>query len=210
MSDSTGRRAYPNHPRDRAAGDRRRERILDAAIEELAAFGWAGASTSRIAAAAGLQPPGLHYHFPTKTDLLLAALEHTDAATDRAMHAEVGAEPTGIRALEGLVATVATCVERPGFARLSAGLSTEASAPDHPAAPWMRERHRAIRAWCAANLAEAVAADDIRADVDPTTAAAGLYAAAEGAVVQWLIDPESIDPVAVVRAQLDALRPPTS
>jgi len=52
-----------------------RERLLDAAAAALIEKGLAGASTATIAAGAGVSQGALFKHFPTKPDLLAAAVE---------------------------------------------------------------------------------------------------------------------------------------
>ncbi len=54
-----------------------RERILDAALETFAAFGFRGARIDQIAAAAGLSKPNLLYYFRTKEELYTAVLART-------------------------------------------------------------------------------------------------------------------------------------
>lgn len=66
--------------RTRWTADDRREAIVQAAIEEFAAAGFAGATTAAIARRAGISQPYVFRFFPTKKDLALAALE---LATDR-------------------------------------------------------------------------------------------------------------------------------
>ncbi|MEZ5102694.1 MAG: TetR/AcrR family transcriptional regulator [Thermoleophilia bacterium] len=66
--------------RTRWTADDRREAIVQAAIEEFAASGFAGATTAAIARRAGISQPYVFRFFPTKKDLALAALE---LATDR-------------------------------------------------------------------------------------------------------------------------------
>jgi len=61
-----------DEPEGKAA--RTRRRILDAASHEFALYGYGGASLRRIAAAAGLKVGSLYFHFPTKDDLVVAAL----------------------------------------------------------------------------------------------------------------------------------------
>ena len=48
------------------AGEANVERILDAALEAFAAYGFRGARIDQIAAAAGLSKPNLLYYFRTK------------------------------------------------------------------------------------------------------------------------------------------------
>src|SRR5215469_7564998 len=52
-----------------------RARILDAALNEFAALGMAGARTERIAAAAGVNKALIYYYFDSKDKLYEAALE---------------------------------------------------------------------------------------------------------------------------------------
>lgn len=52
-----------------------REAILEAALEVFAEEGYEGASTRRIAAAAGIEPGHLAYYFPTKRLLWQAVIE---------------------------------------------------------------------------------------------------------------------------------------
>jgi TetR/AcrR family transcriptional regulator len=54
------------------AGEANIERILDAALEVFAAYGFRGARIDQIAAAAGLSKPNLLYYFRTKDELYTA------------------------------------------------------------------------------------------------------------------------------------------
>jgi AcrR family transcriptional regulator len=51
-------------------------RLLDATIECLIERGWAGTSTTEIVRRAGVSRGAQVHHFPTKEDLVLAAVEH--------------------------------------------------------------------------------------------------------------------------------------
>jgi AcrR family transcriptional regulator len=53
-----------------------RERILDAAVEVLVEFGYAGASTLEIQRRAGVTRGRLTHHFPSRDELLVAAANH--------------------------------------------------------------------------------------------------------------------------------------
>jgi TetR/AcrR family transcriptional regulator len=59
------------------AGEANAERILDAALEIFAAFGFRGSRIDQIAAAAGLSKPNLLYYFRTKEELYTAVLART-------------------------------------------------------------------------------------------------------------------------------------
>ena len=63
-----------------------RARILDAALREFSALGMAGARTDQIAAAAGVNKALLYYHFDSKENLYIAAVEMISAKIrDRSM-----------------------------------------------------------------------------------------------------------------------------
>jgi AcrR family transcriptional regulator len=51
-------------------------RLLDATADALADLGWAGLSTTDISRRAGVSRGAQQHHFPTKMDLVSAALEH--------------------------------------------------------------------------------------------------------------------------------------
>jgi AcrR family transcriptional regulator len=51
-------------------------RLLDATIECLVERGWAGTSTTEVVRRAGVSRGAQVHHFPTKDDLVLAAVEH--------------------------------------------------------------------------------------------------------------------------------------
>jgi len=56
---------------------RNEERILDAAQEVFATYGYQGATIDEIADRAGISKPNLHYYFKRKRDLYLAVLRRT-------------------------------------------------------------------------------------------------------------------------------------
>jgi AcrR family transcriptional regulator len=53
-----------------------RSRLLESAVSCLAELGWSGATVSVIAARAGVSRGATQHYFPTREDLLTAALEH--------------------------------------------------------------------------------------------------------------------------------------
>jgi TetR/AcrR family transcriptional regulator len=56
---------------------RNEARILDAAVEVFATYGYRGATIDEIADRAGISKPNLHYYFERKKDLYLAVLRRT-------------------------------------------------------------------------------------------------------------------------------------
>jgi AcrR family transcriptional regulator len=65
--------------RERLTAEERREAILDAAVEEIAAHGFSGATTADVAKRAGISQPYVFRFFATKKDLYIAVLERCTA-----------------------------------------------------------------------------------------------------------------------------------
>ncbi|MGO4255143.1 TetR/AcrR family transcriptional regulator [Marmoricola sp. RAF53] len=53
-----------------------RQRLLEATVACLVEYGWSGTSTTLVSQRAGVSRGAQLHHFPTKTDLVLAAVEH--------------------------------------------------------------------------------------------------------------------------------------
>jgi AcrR family transcriptional regulator len=62
----------PKQDRSRAT----RERLLEAAVASLAESGWARTTVATVAARAGVSRGAAQHHFPTRTDLVTAAIRH--------------------------------------------------------------------------------------------------------------------------------------
>jgi AcrR family transcriptional regulator len=71
MPTATGQRV-PQEERSRLM----RLRLLEATIECLVELGWSGTSTTLVSQRAGVSRGAQLHHFPTKNDLVLAAVEH--------------------------------------------------------------------------------------------------------------------------------------
>ncbi|WP_158630265.1 TetR/AcrR family transcriptional regulator [Glycomyces terrestris] len=67
----------PQGPRRRLDEDRRRAQIITAAVEEVAASGYEGATLTRVAARAGVSKGLLWHYFTGKDDLMAATAEST-------------------------------------------------------------------------------------------------------------------------------------
>jgi AcrR family transcriptional regulator len=69
-ADTNGRRTQA----ERSAATQ--ARLLDATLETLAELGWARTSTTEVVRRAGVSRGAQVHHFPTKDDLVVAAIEH--------------------------------------------------------------------------------------------------------------------------------------
>ena len=71
-----------------------KQRIIEAALTTLKEKGFAGTSTRAIAATGGFKSGLIFYYFPTRDDLLIAALEHASAQRLERYGEEVAAAST--------------------------------------------------------------------------------------------------------------------
>jgi AcrR family transcriptional regulator len=83
----------PTRQAERSAATR--ARLLDAAVECLVEFGWAGTTTTGIAARAGVSRGAQLHHYRTRADLVLAAVRHLGTRRAEEVRREAAALPTG-------------------------------------------------------------------------------------------------------------------
>jgi AcrR family transcriptional regulator len=84
-----------NPAKDTPKSQRTRARILDCAMRLFADIGYAAATNARIAEEAGLTRGAMLYHFPTRQDLLEAAVEHISAARSALLTTAAAGAPSG-------------------------------------------------------------------------------------------------------------------
>jgi len=92
----TARLDSPREPKQ-ARSRETRARLLDAAITCLARDGWANATVTVIADEAGISRGALQHHFPTREDLITAALEYVFERRTAALEDVVVPEGRGSR-----------------------------------------------------------------------------------------------------------------
>jgi TetR/AcrR family transcriptional repressor of nem operon len=83
--------------------DDARAAILDAAQELAQKRGYAGFSFRDIAEAVGVKSSSIHYHFPTKDDLISALLDRYGASFLDALEERYAANPTPITAIGAFI-----------------------------------------------------------------------------------------------------------
>ena len=89
MTSTTAR--VPQTERTRAM----RQRLLEATIECLVEEGWSGTSTTLVSQRAGVSRGAQLHHFPTKSDLVLAAVDHLSTARQEELRAHGAELPRG-------------------------------------------------------------------------------------------------------------------
>lgn len=149
---------------------RTRERVLAAAAEVLAASGYAATTLEAIAARADMKAGSLYYHFASKDDLvaevLLEGVTAVRDAVDAAV-AELGADAPPVARLRAAVAAHLDAI-------ISRGPFTKANIRGYGQVPAeIAERVRAAQraygdVWRGL-ITDAVAAGEIRSDLDATS-----------------------------------------
>nr|WP_274637000.1 TetR/AcrR family transcriptional regulator [Microbacterium bovistercoris] len=193
MSNSTTARATPRVTKPRgeyAKSALTRRAILDAALEVFAESGYRAGSLREIAARVEMSSAGLLHHFPNKSALLQAVLDHRD---DRARELVDFDAPDGAESLHGLVALAARNASIPGVVELYCTLSAEATTSDHPAHDYFIQRYEFVRTATTAVFERVAAAGRLAPGVDPYRAAVATIALMDGLQVQWLLDRSATD-----------------
>jgi AcrR family transcriptional regulator len=91
-SGQSGAVIVPTRQADRSAATR--ARLLDAAVSSLVEHGWAGTTTTVVAERAGVSRGAQLHHYPTRADLVLAAVDHLGTRRAEVVRREAAALPT--------------------------------------------------------------------------------------------------------------------
>lgn len=90
-------------------------RLLEATVDCLVEHGWTGTTTTVVATRAGVSRGAQLHHFPTKSALVIAAVEHLAQRRTAELRAEAEALPTGPHRLDRLIDTLAASFTGPLF-----------------------------------------------------------------------------------------------
>lgn len=159
----------------------RRSEIIGAGTRLLAERGYRGVSLDQIAEACGISKQGLLHHFASKSELLVAILEHRDEV-DLAMaaeHAPTSWTRAGFR--EEIRALTERNLANPAIVQLYAVLSSEALDPAHPAHGYFSRR----LAWSRELLRQGASPWH----PDPDAFAIEVLSFMDGLQLNWLRDP---------------------
>lgn len=180
---------------DSPKGAARRRLIVETATRLIARNGSRGTSLAQIAHESGVSQPGLIYYFPTKDDLLHAALDARDAVEEAALI------PAGddLSIFDTIVASVQTWESSPDAVGMHTVLVAENVGQDGSLRPRLSERYRATVDRFAALLEEAQARGAMRSDVDARQKAMEIIAFLNGLETAWLLNPDV--PAAAIAAQ---------
>ena len=92
-----------------------RARLLEATVELLVERGFAGTSTTLVSERAGVSRGAQLHHFPTKNDLVVAAVEHLSEVRGAELADAAAALPTGRRRTRAVLEMLAEHFTSPVF-----------------------------------------------------------------------------------------------
>lgn len=173
-------------PRFEKLSPEKRERILEAAAQEFATYGYAQASLNRILETAGISKGAAYYYFDDKADVYLTAVHHYGLTVLQAIHLDASMLTAANfwTAVADLYQQQFTAfADRPWVLGLlkSSGLSTDALAADAQLAALMAE----VGQLMAALLQQGQALGVVRTDL-PGDLLAAVVTAVDDAHDRWL------------------------
>jgi len=175
-------------------GRKRRREILLAAIDVFARRGYRNASIREIADSVGLTQAGLLHYFPSKEELFTEVVRVRDELDEATSHDIVDALRIAIEhnaQVEGLVHLFVT-------------VSAEAIDETHPGHLYFQDRYEHLIGLLRIRIAAAQEQGVLTRAIDPGMAARLCLAVVDGMQIQWLLDPDNVDMVAVFDALWDA------
>ncbi|AGL15657.1 TetR/AcrR family transcriptional regulator [Actinoplanes sp. N902-109] len=167
-------------------GVRRRQEILDRAIEVFAERGAQGTSLRAIGEALGVSHAALKHYFDSREQLLVEVYR---AAEQRSLDDD----PPSLRvSVVGLMTHAARRNHGvPGLVQLYSTLVASALENGHDTErAFFSERFASLRRELADRVREEQRDNRIRSDISPEAAAALIIAASDGLQTQWLLDPD--------------------
>lgn len=167
-----------------------RLRILDAAYESFARFGFHGTSLREIAAACGISHPGIRHHFESKEELLIEVLRQRDTKIYADAAARIDKEGFSIAAIIGIVRD---SIDNPQLSSLFLSMSAQAINPEHPAHEYFTNRYSQMLALYTEYIGELKKAGGVHESIDPAEAAVLVMSLMDGAQLQGLLAPNNSD-----------------
>jgi AcrR family transcriptional regulator len=189
----SGRRPYRS-PLRQAKARRTRARILEAAAQVFRAHGYAGATVAAVAAAAEVSLAAVELAFPTKPDLLKAAIDVAIAGDDepvpvleRPWAASARAAPDAAAFLNAVATILVPAAERSDALVLAALEGARGDDRLAPLAAQLRAQRSVTASWILDGLTEKT---PLRADLDRS----------EAVDIVWLLmDPAVFDCLTTAR-----------
>lgn len=170
--------------------------LIEAAMELFAAYGYKGASLSKIASAARVTKGALYWHFEDKEEFFIAVTERVVAEMSRAVRRQIlvsTAEDYRKEFIDILATWADQTEQRPWVTRalMITTLQAQESAPR--VALMLRDLTRNGTEWFRKVIELGKALGALKPELDSAWAAAQIYSGFMGAVMLWHLDRERFE-----------------
>ncbi|HEY6428619.1 MAG TPA: helix-turn-helix domain-containing protein [Acidimicrobiales bacterium] len=194
---SRPRRAAGGDDRNRQPrGDRRRQQILDAAVELFAAKGYRGTGVAALAERVGMTATGMLYYFGSKERLLQEVVEERDRRD------VLGLDSLTLSSLRELGRHN---TETALLTRLYVVLAAESLDAEDPLHDFFVQRFETARSLAQSVLEHERDARNLRSDIDVEQIAREIISVLMGLEMQWLFDPAKVDLAEAMETYFDRL-----
>ncbi len=175
--------------------------ILSAAVRVLARQGYARTSLMDIAREAGMSKGAVHYHFPSKDDLMGAVLTYAcDAVRERTVAAWGGERPDALEALRASVRELwAARTRMSDEARVVADLLAQ-SLHDEKLRPKLADYYRLAAAQVEEHLREQAEKLGLQPRISPALLARIVIGLLDGLAMQQIVDGRALSEDEVLEA----------
>jgi AcrR family transcriptional regulator len=192
------RSAVADNRARQSRGNKRRQQILDAAVELFAAKGYQRTGVAALAQRVGMTATGMLYYFGSKERLLVEVVAERDRANAN----------TTLNTLESLASLRnigQLNVETATLTRLYVLLGAENLDPDEPLHDFFADRYETGRELVRTILRSEQERGTVRLDIDVDQVGREVMGVVMGTEIQWLTDPERVDLAATIAAYIDRL-----
>lgn len=149
-----------------------RQRLVEAAVECLGEFGWNRTTVAAVASRAGVSRGAAQHHFPSREDLVVAAVEHVGTAQIAELRTRAAELPHGSRRAAAVATMLLELYTGPMF-RAALHLWVQASGDESLRAVLVplearvgREAHRTVLELLGADESEPGVRETIQATLD--------------------------------------------
>jgi len=195
MSKTIGKGNDASRGRTRVNGERTRQVLIEACLEHVWSRGYAASSVASIAESAGAPKGSVFYHFPSKDEVVIAAVEEDVAqATSRRKNHLLPNKPGDRPTVARLKSYFQQRLEarRPGKFRQGCLLGNLAAEIDEKVSPALAKAVQkglvAFESDMMQFLSAAVEAGEVRQDLGISEVAAGLVNGWEGALLRMKLN----------------------
>jgi AcrR family transcriptional regulator len=182
----------------------RKDNLLQAAVMCFAHNGYQATTLDDIAEAAAVTKGAIYWHFKDKSDVFRAVIDERGSRLLKAIQDAMEQEQPAPQRLRGMILACLTFYRTyPEFAALLARLrSVPEPEADSQVVADIRQTYRQVRSLIGTIVQEG-AIEGSMAAISPEIAAVWIVSLVDGLILQWIFDPDSIDPITVGSAIAD-------